>query len=85
MKEVIIFASSLCGPCKASHQAVKDYRDEKNKDLVIEYYNVDLGEIEKAKADAIAGFDIKRVPVIVVDGVYIGGFADIKKLISQQG
>lgn len=84
MKQVIIIGSSTCGPCKVSKALVEKYIEDKNPDLDFKYYNVDQGDISKPEADAIAGFDIQRVPVIVVDGVHIGGVDDIRKLISLQ-
>ena len=84
MKKIVIIGTSLCNPCKKSIALAKSFIADRRQDVELESYNVDLGEISKEEAFKIAGGPFVNVPVIVVDGVNIGGFEDLRKIILKE-
>jgi glutaredoxin len=73
---VTIFTASWCGYCKGAKQLLNDKE--------ITFFEVDVEEynISKRKLKEI-GIEDFFVPQIFVDGVPIGGFSDLKKILGS--
>lgn len=72
--EVVVYGRSVphCGYCESlktllkEHQVAHVYKDIANEDLFEEFMS----------------FRLKTVPAVFVDGQYVGGFTETKKLID---
>lgn len=83
MKKVIVLGTSICVPCKRANVLMEAYKKDYDPDVEYKMYKIDLGDITKEEAFSIAGGEFTNVPVVVVDGVNIGGFSQLQSLVKE--
>ena len=69
MKEIKVYTTSWCGPCKMAKRLL----DEKNLD----YTEIDIEEKGWSREDLFKKTGGRTVPQIVIEGETIGGYDDL--------
>ena len=69
MKEIKVYTTSWCGPCKMAKRLL----DEKNLD----YNEIDIEEKGWSREDLFKKTGGRTVPQIVIEGETIGGYDDL--------
>ena len=72
MKEIKVYSTSWCGPCKMAKRLL----DEKGLD----YTEIDIEEKGWSREDLFKKTGGRTVPQIVIEGEPIGGYDDLKML-----
>jgi len=73
--KAIIYTTPVCGYC----QMAKTLMTKRN----IEYEEVTVGkDITKEELVEVLGKDVRTVPQILVDNVYVGGYTELSKFLE---
>jgi glutaredoxin len=73
--KAIIYTTPVCGYC----QMAKTLMTKRN----IEYEEVTVGkDITKEELVEVLGKDVRTVPQILVDNVYVGGYTELSKFLG---
>ena len=73
--KAIIYTTPVCGYC----QMAKNLMTKRN----IEYEEVTVGkDITKEELVEVLGKDVRTVPQILVDNVYVGGYTELSKFLG---
>jgi glutaredoxin 3 len=75
MKQIIIYTTTYCPYCKRAKSLLDS--------LGLAYEEIDLTEDDTLREEIIQKYQWQTVPVIVIDGVCIGGCDDLFRLHSQ--
>jgi glutaredoxin 3 len=77
MKQIIVYTTTYCPYCKRAKSLLDS--------LGLAYEEIDLTEDDTLREEIIQKYQWQTVPVIVVDGVCIGGADDLQKLYQAEG
>ena len=72
MKNIKIYTTSWCGPCKMAKRLLSDKG--------LKYKEVDIEQMGWSRDDLFKKTGGRTVPQIVIDGKTIGGFDDLSKM-----
>lgn len=75
MKQIIIYTTTYCPYCKRAKSLLDS--------LGLVYKEIDLTEDDALREEIIQKYQWQTVPVIVIDGVCIGGCDDLFRLHVQ--
>jgi GrxC family glutaredoxin len=77
MKQIIVYTTTYCPYCKRAKSLLDS--------LGLAYEEIDLTEDDTLREKIIQKYQWQTVPVIVIDGVCIGGYDDLFRLHAQGG
>ncbi len=75
MKQIIVYTTTYCPYCKRAKSLLDS--------LGLAYEEIDLTGDDTLREEIIQKYQWQTVPVIVIDGVCIGGCDDLFRLHSQ--
>ncbi len=75
MKQIIVYTTTYCPYCKRAKSLLDS--------LGLAYEAIDLTEDDALREEIIQKYQWQTVPVIVIDGVCIGGSDDLFRLYAQ--
>lgn len=75
MKQIIVYTTTYCPYCKRAKSLLDS--------LGLAYEEIDLTEDDALREEIIQKYQWQTVPVIVIDGVCIGGCDDLFRLHAQ--
>jgi glutaredoxin 3 len=77
MKQIIVYTTTYCPYCKRAKSLLDS--------LGLAYEEIDLTEDDTLREEIIQKYQWQTVPVIVIDGVCIGGADDLQRLHQARG
>ncbi len=75
MKEIKIYTTSYCPYCAGAKELLK------SKNLAFE--EIDVENNQKLREELSEKYNYRTVPMIFIDGEFIGGFSDLQQLEAE--